>query len=186
MIIECYTCGVEFDKSVSEIKRSKTGRHFCSRTCSAKTNNKGIVRNKPVEFVCRTCGTSYTRKNGHRSEVFCSVVCREKSVAIRDEATLLELQERQAVQGKHPSWRNVYVRQHCKKVNGHKRDLGCAVCGYDKHTELAHIKPVSAFDLTATLSQVNADDNVIQLCPNHHWEFDHNGLDLTPFVCSAK
>ncbi len=95
MKIECYTCGVEFDKRVSEIKRSKTGRHFCSRTCSAKTNNKGVVRNKPVEFVCRTCGTSYTRKKEHRSKVFCSVVCREKSVAIRDEATLLELQDHQ-------------------------------------------------------------------------------------------
>jgi len=36
MKVKCLCCEVEFEKSNAEIKRSKTGRHFCSRTCSAK------------------------------------------------------------------------------------------------------------------------------------------------------
>jgi len=184
MKVKCFCCGVEFDKAPAEVKRSKTGRHFCSRSCSAKTNNKGVVRNEANKYECRTCETTYSRNAKWRSTVFCSVECREKNVAIRDDATLLELHERKAVKGKHPSWKNAYVRHHCEKTNGHKRKLGCAVCGYDKHTELAHIKPVSEFDFSATLEEVNADNNVIQLCPNHHWEFDHLGLDLTPFISS--
>lgn len=47
----------------------------------------------------------------------------------------------------------------------------CAVCGYDKHYEIAHIKAVADFD-DDTL------DNLIALCPNHHWEYDNGLLDL--------
>ena len=51
--------------------------------------------------------------------------------------------------------------------------LACACCGYDKHVELAHIKPVSSFDVNTLISVVNSEENVIQLCPNCHWEFDN-------------
>lgn len=49
----------------------------------------------------------------------------------------------------------------------------CCECGYSKHFEVAHIKPLKAFPLTATLREVNSLDNLIALCPNCHWEFDH-------------
>ena len=51
----------------------------------------------------------------------------------------------------------------------------CAICGYDKHVEIAHIKAVSEFDDSATIAEINSLNNLIALCPNHHWEYD-NGL----------
>ena len=54
----------------------------------------------------------------------------------------------------------------------------CAICGYDKHIEIAHIKAVSEFDDSALLTEINHPDNLIALCPNHHWEFDNNLLKL--------
>lgn len=51
----------------------------------------------------------------------------------------------------------------------------CAICGYDKHIEIAHIKAVSEFDDSATIAEINSINNLIALCPNHHWEYD-NGL----------
>ena len=51
--------------------------------------------------------------------------------------------------------------------------MPCAKCGYDKHVELAHIKPISKFGDESKLSDVNSENNVIQLCPNCHWEFDN-------------
>lgn len=51
----------------------------------------------------------------------------------------------------------------------------CAICGYDKHIEIAHIKAVSDFEDSATIAEINSIDNLIALCPNHHWEYD-NGL----------
>lgn len=51
----------------------------------------------------------------------------------------------------------------------------CHICGYDKHVEVAHIKAVSEFEDSATISEINSVNNLIGLCPNHHWEYD-NGL----------
>lgn len=54
----------------------------------------------------------------------------------------------------------------------------CAVCGYSNHVEIAHIKAVSEFDGDAEIKEINSVDNLIGLCPNHHWEFDHGMLKL--------
>jgi len=51
----------------------------------------------------------------------------------------------------------------------------CAICGYNKHIEIAHIKAVSEFPNDALISEINDISNLVALCPNHHWEFD-NGL----------
>jgi predicted restriction endonuclease len=48
----------------------------------------------------------------------------------------------------------------------------CAVCGYDSHVELCHIRRISDFPLSATFAEVNAEANLVYLCPNHHWELD--------------
>ena len=54
----------------------------------------------------------------------------------------------------------------------------CEICGYSHHVEVAHIKPVSEFSKTATIREINSIDNLIGLCPNHHWEYDHGILKL--------
>lgn len=38
--IQCTNCNVEFEKTPAEIKKSKSGNHFCSRSCAATYNNK--------------------------------------------------------------------------------------------------------------------------------------------------
>lgn len=40
MKVNCATCGKEIDKSPSQMKRSKTGNYYCSRSCSNSMNNK--------------------------------------------------------------------------------------------------------------------------------------------------
>lgn len=49
----------------------------------------------------------------------------------------------------------------------------CKKCGYNKHIEVAHIKPVNSFPKDSTLEEINHPDNLLPLCPNCHWEFDH-------------
>ena len=60
----------------------------------------------------------------------------------------------------------------------HNTEHKCAICGYDKHIEVAHIKAVSEFDDNATIGEINAITNLIGLCPNHHWEYDNGLLNL--------
>ena len=38
--LNCSNCGVKFKKIESQIKRSKSGNHFCSKSCAATYNNK--------------------------------------------------------------------------------------------------------------------------------------------------
>lgn len=60
----------------------------------------------------------------------------------------------------------------------HTQSPQCLICGYDKHVEVAHIKAVAEFDDNATIGEINSINNLIGLCPNHHWEFDNKLLKL--------
>lgn len=51
--------------------------------------------------------------------------------------------------------------------------LKCSRCGYDKHVEVAHKKPIASFPLDTLLTTINSKENLLFLCPNCHWEHDH-------------
>ena len=87
--------------------------------------------------------------------------------------TIGEYRDRPSVRDKHPSWSNTHIRSFARSWFRYKTKLPCAHCGYDKHVELAHIKDIASFPDDALLSEVNSEDNIIQLCPNCHWEFDN-------------
>ena len=42
-----------------------------------------------------------------------------------------------------------------------------------------HIRAISEFPADATVAEVNADENILVLCPNCHWEFDRGMLDIS-------
>lgn len=54
----------------------------------------------------------------------------------------------------------------------------CKACGYSLHVEVCHIKPIKEFVDTSLIKEINDLKNLIYLCPNCHWEFDHNRLSL--------
>lgn len=54
----------------------------------------------------------------------------------------------------------------------------CLLCGYTKHVELCHIKQVKDFNDNTLIKEINAFDNLVALCPTHHWEFDNNELSM--------
>lgn len=61
----------------------------------------------------------------------------------------------------------------------------CAICGYSNHVEIAHIKAVSEFSDDTLISEIDSPDNLIGLCPNHHWEFD-NGLLTKEYILGLR
>lgn len=56
--------------------------------------------------------------------------------------------------------------------------LPCQKCGYDRHVDICHIKPVSSFSLNDLLDDIHHPSNILVLCRNCHWEFDHQMLEL--------
>jgi hypothetical protein len=140
---------------------------FCSRSCAAIQNNKTPKRKKKL-YVCSVCGkeAEYKRK-------FCKD-CRSDYLSEKDTRSLSTDQAKLSYQVNS----NIRGRARSKMARS-GREKACAVCGYDTHVDVCHIKPVSSFSRETPLKTINALDNLVYLCKNHHWELDHGLLQLS-------
>ena len=142
---------------------------FCSRTCSAQLTNRESPRRKRIHFCA--CGAPKRGSNNR-----CSA-CYERNL-FGQSTTLSQVRERSLANHQHASWANAQVRSLGRQLHRSILALPCHNCGYSKHVELCHIRAITSFPLTATLREVNDASNVVQLCRNCHWEFDHGHLAL--------
>lgn len=136
-----------------------TNPKFCSLSCSTAFNNslKPKRKAKP-KGTCVHCGTTTYRFG---------TVC--KSCKTYKDITLQEAIYMQH----HKSSAFALVRTRARSV---AKKLGwdhCIECKYSHHIEIAHKKPIADFDYSTMLSIINNPDNLLPLCPNCHWEFDH-------------
>jgi hypothetical protein len=166
----CLNCGSIIEVKNNQKIREVRSKRFCNMSCSGTYNGKRIKKSRIR--VCKKCNAEFEtkRNNGRR---FCDV-CKYKKdgddFGLKTKGYLFE---------KRKNWQSARtaIRRHAEKIYGaiNKGERKCKACGYEKHTELCHIKPVSKFEDEATLNEINKMDNLIVLCPNHHWEFD-NGI----------
>ena len=79
-----------------------------------------------------------------------------------------------------------YIQKYARIIyQNSNKPKQCICCNYDKHYEVAHIKAVSDFNDDTLISEINDIDNLIALCPNHHWEYDNTDFDITPYLNEA-
>lgn len=139
----------------------------CSRACS----NRFFPRRKKELRKCTRCKEKFP---GHGT----CPSCKDKILANKErfqQTTLFELTEAYETNGIHKSWRYSELRGDARRKTNF---VACAVCGYTIHVEVCHIKAISSFPLTATVAEVNELVNLVGLCPNHHYEFDHGLITL--------
>lgn len=149
----CKECGevilVKEHEMCSEVRK----RIYCSRTCSVTYNNRNRERKKKEKKVKEKKPIFDYLKGVTKKEFF-------------------------DLKGVYYKFRAI-IRRHAHYVyhqnNGEKR---CNVCGYDKHVEVCHIKSVSSFGDDELITDINSFNNLIGLCPNHHWEFDNGLINL--------
>ncbi len=164
----CKTCGLSIairkNQSVSDVRKKK----FCSHKCSSTLNNRGTKRGPKFTNKC-ACGTLISRRAKR---------CR---TCADDNANRLAKMTKGELIAKNKywtQWRN-RISSHARIVYQKSgRSKKCAVCGYDLHIDVAHIKDVSDFPNSATIAEINNPSNLLGLCPNHHWEFDNGLLNL--------
>ena len=134
-------------------------------SCAAKTNNRLKPKRKP-EGICKNC-------NGpSRIQAIYCKLCKSLGLGHRfcgEDITIDKAIDKK--NGRQNAFGVIRARAR-KKMEAISC---CQKCGYNKHIEIAHIKPISDFSLDTLVSVVNANDNLIALCPNCHWEHD-NGL----------
>ena len=139
--------------------------NFCSRSCSAKNTNKTPKRKRTKK--CINCNELILNS-------------RQKCSKCIDKRLLPDYTIKEAMYDTHhKSSAFALIRSRARKTyKTSSKPQYCIVCNYDKHFEVCHIKPISAFIDTTRISEVNDINNLIALCPTHHWEFDHGVLIL--------
>ena len=203
----CKFCGepilAPYDKKLSQTK----SKQFCSSSCAAKFNNRNVIRNHKGgasildkysdEYITMLFNqsvnlTDFSKKLGYKTTIHL------KHASIKNRLNQLNLDitklktnvdisalTKKELFDRYSQWQTArsaitrMAREIFAKSNKTKQ---CIVCGYDKHYEVAHIKAVSDFDDNALISEINSINNLIALCPNHHWEYDNHMLDISNYI----
>ena len=133
---------------------------FCSQSCSAtftnKSSHKRVRTNK-----CKRCNTPILSKH-----VYCSK-CRQPDMTLNEAMTNYTKHAYSAAFN--------LVRSRARSILIKLKRTICEKCGYTKHFEACHKKPISSFSIDTLISIINDSRNLIPLCPNCHWEFDKTG-----------
>lgn len=155
---------------------------FCSQSCSAKFNNskypkRRIIR-KCVKSNCENFAKDYKTTlclkhwQENQKDYFLNLTLKDiGNLYTKDDNSF-----------KNRSWRakaHKRLRDLARHWFKDMTEIPCASCGYDKHVELCHIKSIADFPEYSLVREINCKENLIQFCPNCHWEFD-NGLFELP------
>mgnify|MGYP000873201064 CR=1 FL=1 len=144
---------------------------YCSRSCSAKYTNTHFPKRKLTQTYCKHCGANLNRKNTNDQRT----VCDDCKPNINDTKTLGDL----IYHNHHKSSAFALVRSRARSILNRERiTKECIICKYNLHVEVCHIKAISLYSLDTLVSEINNLNNLVYLCPNHHWEFDNKLLEL--------
>ncbi|GAB3876965.1 hypothetical protein GCM10028824_35850 [Hymenobacter segetis] len=146
---------------------------YCSRSHAAIHTNQQA----PKRQLTRKCQECDTLIPGSRQ--FCAVHGKRK--ADYRLLTVAQLKAKDAI--KHPSYYRGYLNSITRLLNAH-RPRTCQAYGYDKHVEYCHIQPISAFPDSVMVQEVSGPENILVLCPNCHWEYDHSLSAINPALPS--
>ncbi len=144
---------------------------FCSKSCSASYSNKKNPKRKKRKYFCIICN----KEIGYRQQY-----CQEHNKNFTDwnSITYAEILNKRSYQ------KNSRIRN-LARIEYHKlNSCVCANCGYDKHIEVCHIKPISEHSQDTKISEINKPTNLIGLCPNCHWELDNGLLTIEQILSS--
>ena len=159
----CKHCG----KKISFQSRRNT---FCNHTCSASFSNRIRIFRRPLlEKFCRRCGNRIERDSFRDIGTLCSSCRALYFTRYDDNIPLNDIIYTQL----HKSSAFALVRSRARTVIKSLNITKCQKCGYSKHVEVCHRKPISSYPLDTLVSVINAESNLLVLCPNCHWEFDH-------------
>lgn len=168
----CSNCEKPIARTHAEMKKSKTGNVFCSRSCSAKFNNK-LFPKRSLEGICSKCEQSISSHFTYCNQCFQDSLIENKPYG-------------DFISGENYQ-RNARVRQHARNKYL-KSDLPkhCILCHYSKHFDICHLKEISSFHKDSLIREINNIFNLIALCKNHHWELDHNLMSLEDLAIIQK
>ena len=146
------------------------GRKFCSSSCAATFNNKHVIKRKRTKR-CKHCESLIQSKY-----TYCQT-CIGLGRHLPNGSHIANRKLSYYIENSKDAGRYRSVRDHARKITASRPQV-CEVCGYDKHVETCHKKDISLYPPETTIGEINTPDKLLVLCPNHHWELDHDLLDI--------
>lgn len=204
----CLYCGelilCREDQKLYDIQRKK----FCNKSCAAKMNNKGNIKNlkgKNGKGLLLDDKSDEEIINAFNSSKNCTEFCKKlgykyttDSISFKERLESLNLDildfknkikldsfTKEEIFNNYKNWSSARSAiQKDARITYEKSDRqkSCYVCGYNKCYEVAHIKSVASFSGDSLISEINNINNLIALCPIHHWEYDHNELNIDKYI----
>ena len=143
-------------------------KKFCNQSCAASYNNlKSVSPNKK-----RQQKTIHSKKC---IKCFCEFKTTTRQKICTGCKVDIGLKTKEQLFKDRKSWQSARsdIRKHATRMYFRNTTLpACKVCGYKVTIEIAHIKSVSSFSGDTLVNEINALDNLVALCPNHHTEYD--------------
>lgn len=172
--VKCKNCGKEFRIKKGTYNKNKTKNFFCSHSCSAIFNNK--IRNLNRKTDTLWIGEKY--KRGYNKCPICGKLKYYKSELCSDCRNKEKRKIKERTLGSYIDGKK-YLTTRCSEIRKDARrtieesakEKVCAYCHnheFDAILEVHHIKGILEFDRTSTVREINSEDNLIWLCPNHH------------------
>lgn len=167
----------EFSKKITKDKYSKNPKYckccgkeltyeqrkndYCSHSCAATVNNKGVIRNgekyEPKEHKCLNCGKElpYDKRNNK----FCSQEC------LNDYRYKNTIQK--VLNGENIISGASGIPKHLKRYLMELHNNKCEKCGWGEEHPITHNIPLEVHHIDGDCTN-NHLDNLQLLCPNCH------------------
>lgn len=158
-------------------------KKYCSSSCAQQINNKRPRKRMKPTGSCKKCKTPIPNQRK-----FCNACWQNHKMNHLDmreiDLNATTMKDLKKLFKDHPSHKAHHKSRKISNAiyKASDKQQCCAICGYDLHFEVAHIVPVSSFSDDTPLSIIHALDNLIALCRNHHWEYDHGHIDLSLYL----
>jgi len=158
----CLNCGTRISY---EGRKNK----FCSRSCSATLNNNRYPKRISTKILVCKCGSkkdpkAVTCQKCFSYDKYLGQQGRTKADAISKGASRTKF---------------AHIRKMAHKTLQYEnREKKCKVCAFDTAVEVCHIKSIASFPNDALLKDINASNNLVYLCPNHHVMLDRGLITL--------
>jgi len=159
---KCEYCG--------KVITSKTAKKFCNSSCAASYTGRKYPKRKRKKIYCKRCNKEIDRKSWKDRRTVCDE-CNPNNV---DWSKILYGDTKYKRKYQINSQIRGLARTFYRKSNKPKK---CMICGYDKHYDVCHIRNISSFSDETPISVINSLENLVALCKNCHWEFDHGLLN---------
>jgi predicted nucleic acid-binding Zn ribbon protein len=155
----CLHCGKEIPISNQSAKHHNS-KKFCSRSCAASYNNRGICRNPkkdPMTNKCLLCD-----KQIRQDQKYCSVLC-QRTYEYKEYIRKWKAGEISGLIG--DNWIEVsgYIRRYIFEKYNHK----CAECGWAQINPYTGKLPLEVEHIDGDATN-NKEENLTLLCPNCH------------------